>query len=131
MAKLALNTKFFYFSLYEREKRTLQERESMADRAITDSSLKMDTKEPPPLNNLLQQAIAGSTTAQEELFQKLSARFLHLAQDIFCNRQAAVAVTNKALERVRTEYKKLFKHKNPCRRRRKCWTMKLKATFKG
>jgi len=65
----------------------------------------MDIHESRPLNNLLRQAIAGSATAQEEFFQKLSARFLHLAQDILCDREAAVEIANMALERVRGEFK--------------------------
>lgn len=84
----------------------------MADSAIIDSSLKMDTKESRPSANLFQQAIAGSATAQKEFFQKLSARFLSLAQDILCDHEAAVAVATKALESAHNEYGKLSSDEN-------------------
>ncbi|MFQ5769328.1 MAG: hypothetical protein ACE5HX_02245 [bacterium] len=59
------------------------------------------------INKLLNEARAGSKIAENKIFEKLHERFLHLAQYILCNREAAKIVATKALKVVREKYKEI------------------------
>lgn len=72
------------------------------------------------MNKLRKQATAGSKTTENDIFENLNARFLHLAQNILCNREAAIKVAHKALDKVRNRYKELPPQKSFIQ-----WTQKV------